>query len=71
MVKKLKIKISLNGKVELYTEGIMGKKCLFYLPLLERLADINIQKIEKTKEYYDRMFFLRKSGILIQISCCF
>ena len=53
MAKKLKIKISKNGKVELYTEGIKGKKCLAYLPLLEQLADISIQKTEKTKEYYE------------------
>ncbi len=50
---KIKIKLNPNGSLEMITEGIKGSKCMDYAKVLERLADVKINKIEKTKEYYE------------------
>ena len=53
MGKKLKIKLLANGKVEMTTEGIKGKKCLDYIEFLKEIADVSIDKTEYTSEYYE------------------
>lgn len=50
---KIKIKLNPDGSVEMVTEGIKGPKCANYAKVLERLADVKINKIEKTKEYFE------------------
>ena len=51
--KQLKIKLLPNGKIEMKTVGIKGKKCLGYVELFKLLADIKIEKQELTSEYYE------------------
>lgn len=53
MTKKLKIKLLPNGRVEMTTEGIKGKKCLDYVEFLEKLADVRVLEQEFTSEYYE------------------
>lgn len=50
---KIKIRLYPDGSVKMDTEGIKGEKCMNYAKVLERLADVKIQSIEKTKEYYE------------------
>ena len=54
MAKQLKIKLLPNGKIQMETQGIKGKKCLKYAELLEKLADAKITKQEFTSEYYEQ-----------------
>jgi hypothetical protein len=49
---KLKIKLLPDGTIEMETKGIKGKKCLDYAKVLEQLADVKTEKIDKTDEYY-------------------
>jgi hypothetical protein len=49
---KLKIKLLPDGTIEMETKGIKGKKCLDYAKVLEQLADVKNEKIDKTDEYY-------------------
>lgn len=51
--KQLKIKLLPNGKIEMQTIGIKGKKCLDYIEMMKFLADMKIEKQEYTKEYYE------------------
>ena len=51
--KQLKIKLLPNGKIEMQTIGIKGKKCLDYVEMMKFLADMKIEKQEYTKEYYE------------------
>ena len=51
--KQLKIKLLPNGKIEMQTIGIKGKKCLNYIEMMKFLADMKIEKQEYTKEYYE------------------
>ncbi len=51
--KQLKIKLLPNGKIEMQTIGIKGKKCLDYIEMMKFLADMKIDKQEYTKEYYE------------------
>ena len=51
--KQLKIKLLPNGKIEMQTVGIKGKKCLDYVEMMKFLADMKIEKQEYTKEYYE------------------
>ena len=52
MSKKLKIRLLPNGEVQMETFGVKGKKCLDYIPLLEKIADVRVQKQEFTSEYH-------------------
>ena len=51
--KQLKIKLLPDGKIEMKTVGVKGKKCLGYVELFKLLADIKIEKQELTSEYYE------------------
>ena len=51
--KQLKIKLLPDGKIEMKTVGVKGKKCLGYVELFKLLADIKINKQELTSEYYE------------------
>lgn len=42
-----------DGSVKMETQGIKGKKCLDYLKVLEKLANVKIEKYELTPEYYE------------------
>ena len=53
MKKQLKIKLLPDGKIEMTTVGIKGKKCLQYVEFLEKLTDAKVTKQEFTKEYYE------------------
>ena len=52
--KQLKIKLLPNGEIQMETIGIKGKKCLDYVKLLEKVADVKITKQELTSEYYEQ-----------------
>lgn len=54
MKKQLKIKLLPNGEIQMETLGIKGKKCVEYIPLLEKLADVKIIKQDFTQEYYEQ-----------------
>ena len=51
--KQLKITLLPNGEVKMETVGIKGKKCVDYIPFMEKLADLKIIKKEFTEEYYE------------------
>ena len=53
MSKKIKIKISSNGEIQMHTVGVKGKECEQYAKILENLIDIKILKKEHTQEYYE------------------
>ena len=55
--KQLKITLLPNGEVKMETVGIKGKKCIDYIPFMEKLADLKIVKKEYTKEYHEEEFF--------------
>ncbi len=50
---KIKIRLLPDGSIKMETEGIKGAKCTDYAKVLERLADAKIEKMEKTREYYE------------------
>lgn len=52
--KKLKIKISPNGEINMHTEGVKGKECEQYIHLLEKFIDVKIIQQEYTQEYYEQ-----------------
>ena len=51
--KQLKIKLLPNGKIQITTVGIKGKKCLDYLDFFQALTNGKIEKQEFTSEYYE------------------
>ena len=51
--KQLKITLLPNGEVKMETIGIKGKKCVEYIPFMEKLADLKILKKSYTDEYYE------------------
>ena len=51
--KKLKIKLLPNGEIRMETIGIKGKKCLDYIEVLKKLADVNITDTQLSQEYYE------------------
>ena len=53
MSKKLKIKLLPNGEIQMETHGIKGKKCLDYIEVLKKLADVNIVDTQLSQEYYE------------------
>ncbi len=52
--KQLKITLLPNGEVKMETVGIKGKKCVDYIPFMEKLADLKIIKKDFTSEYYEQ-----------------
>lgn len=55
-MKKLKIKLLPDGTIEVETKGIKGGECLNYARVIEKLADVKIVKVDKTKEYYEKEY---------------
>ena len=53
MSKQLKIKLLPNGEIQMETHGIKGKKCLDYIEVLKKLADVNIVDTQLSQEYYE------------------
>ena len=51
--KKLKIKLLPNGEIHMETHGIKGKKCLDYIEVLKKLADVKITDTQLSQEYYE------------------
>lgn len=51
--KKLKIKLMPNGEIIMKTEGVKGKKCLDYIDVLKKLADVKILDTQLSQEYYE------------------
>ena len=51
--KKLKIKLLPNGEIQMETHGIKGKKCLDYIEVLKKLADVKITDTKLSQEYYE------------------
>ncbi len=51
--KKLKIKLLPNGEIQMETHGIKGKKCLDYIEVLKKLADVKITDTQLSQEYYE------------------
>lgn len=51
--KKLKIKLLPSGEIQMETQGIKGKKCLDYIEVLKKLADVKITDTQLTQEYYE------------------
>ena len=51
--KKLKIKLMPNGEIQMETHGIKGKKCLDYIEVLKKLADVKITDTQLSQEYYE------------------
>lgn len=52
--KQLKIKLLPDGKIQMQTVGIKGKKCLDYIDFMRLLADAKVIKQELTPEYYEQ-----------------
>lgn len=52
--KQLKIKLLPDGKIQMQTVGVKGKKCLDYVKFMELLADAKVTKQELTPEYYEQ-----------------
>ena len=51
--KKLKIKLLPNGEIVMQTQGVKGKKCLDYIEVFKKLANINIIDTQLSQEYYE------------------
>lgn len=51
--KQLKIKLLPNGEIQMETIGIKGKKCLDYIEVMQKIANIKIEKQEFKDEYYE------------------
>ncbi len=52
--KQLKIKLLPDGKIQMQTVGVKGKKCLDYVKFMELLTDAKVIKQELTPEYYEQ-----------------
>lgn len=50
-MKKIKLRIYSDGKVEAETNGIKGKACLDYISILERLTNSTTVDSAFTEEY--------------------
>lgn len=53
MARKLQIKLTPNGEIQMETLGIKGKKCLDYIELLKKLVDVKITDTQLSQEYYE------------------
>lgn len=52
MTKKLKIEILQDGTIKAKTDGVMGKECLKYIELLEKLSESKTVDSKFLKEFY-------------------
>jgi len=52
MKKQIEVRIYPDGKVEANTQGITGKSCAGYRPLLEKLLEAKTTRLQYTDEYY-------------------
>ena len=52
-MKKIKLRIYTDGKVEAETNGVKGKACLDYISILESLTGATTVDSEFTAEYYE------------------
>ena len=52
-MKKIKLRIYTDGKVEAETNGVKGKACLDYISILESLTGATTVDSDFTAEYYE------------------
>lgn len=52
-MKQIQIRILPNGEIKAETVGIKGKKCIKYIPEIERLTDAVVIDSDFTKEYLE------------------
>lgn len=52
-MKKIKLRIYTDGKIEAETNGIKGKACLDYISILESLTGATTVDSDFTAEYYE------------------
>ncbi|MBE7703636.1 MAG: DUF2997 domain-containing protein [Cyanobacteria bacterium SIG28] len=53
MSKKMIIKLSPNGEIQMTTQGVKGKKCLDYIEVFKKLVKVNVIDTKLTDEYYE------------------
>lgn len=53
-MKQILIRILPNGEIKAETVGIKGKKCMKYIPEIERLTNAKVVDSDFTKEYLER-----------------
>ena len=63
MAKQIKIKLLPNGEIQMSTHGIKGKKCLDYIDVLKKLADVKITNTQYTQEYYETENIIESDNI--------
>lgn len=52
-MKKIKLIIFPNGKVQAEIQGVKGKKCFDYIKILEEILEAETIKTSPTSEYYE------------------
>lgn len=52
-MKQIQIRILPNGEIKAETVGIKGKKCIKYIPEIERLTEAVVIDSDFTKEYLE------------------
>lgn len=63
-MKQIQIKILPNGEIKAETVGIKGKKCMKYIPEIERLTNAKVIDSDFTKEYLERGNELEINNVL-------
>lgn len=53
IMKQIQIKISPDGQIQAETIGIKGKKCMKYIPEIERLTNAVVIDSDFTAEYLE------------------
>ena len=52
-MKTISIRIYPDGVVQAETNGIKGKRCKDYIPIINRLISARYTEVELTSEYYE------------------
>ena len=52
MKQQLQIRIYPDGRIDARTQGIKGKKCTQYIPIVEQLLQARVTESSYTPEYY-------------------
>lgn len=52
-MKQVQIKIYPNGEIQAETLGIKGKKCMQYIPVIEKLTNAVVTDSDFTPEYLE------------------
>lgn len=52
MAKRISIQIFPDGRIQAETQGVVGKKCIDYIGVLETLLDAEAVESEYTSDYY-------------------